>query len=316
MFLESNDIQENSVSVIVHIGYPKTATSWLQKNFFPKVRNAVYYPRRDTFEAIIPHNSLDFDPEKVRESFITGNAEHLILSLEGLVGTTHNFGLNGYLTTEHARRIHSIFPDAKIVLFIRRQENIIASSYVQYIKGGGTYSIEKYLYHNHFKNISGLSLFSFKYFEYDQIIRYYVKLFNEKKVKVYLFEMFSQNPIAFAQKFAEDLHLDVDHSSLDFCRVNPGYRNGVMFLARIVNRFTKRKMLNKHYFVHIPFWFLYSKKFLLWLNKFPLTGTYPKPEKILKVKNLNYIREYYKSSNMKLIKEFGLEQIRDYNYTL
>ena len=130
---------------IFHIGYPKTATSWLQKNFFPKIENATYISRHETFETFVQPNHFDFDADQIREKYSLNNKDLKIFSLEGFIGTTHNFGLNGYLTTEHAFRIHRVFPEARIILFIRKQPDIIASSYIQYIKGGGTYSLKKFL---------------------------------------------------------------------------------------------------------------------------------------------------------------------------
>ena len=35
---------------IIHIGYPKTATSWLQREFFPKVNNISIIPKKEIFK--------------------------------------------------------------------------------------------------------------------------------------------------------------------------------------------------------------------------------------------------------------------------
>ena len=33
--------------VLLHIGYPKTGTTWFQKRFYPNVENYKYYERED-----------------------------------------------------------------------------------------------------------------------------------------------------------------------------------------------------------------------------------------------------------------------------
>jgi len=185
---------------IFHIGYPKTATSWLQKNFFPNIQNASYVSRHETFETFVQPNHFEFDVEQILKKYSLNNNDLKIFSLEGFVGTTHNFGLNGYLTTEHAFRIHRVFPEARIILFIRKQPDIIASSYIQYIKGGGTYSIKKFLFHQNFQNIAGMPLFNWKYFEYHHVIKLYNELFGSGNVFVFLYEDFAKNGVDFLKR--------------------------------------------------------------------------------------------------------------------
>lgn len=304
------------MAIYVHIGYPKTASTWLQQNFFPFIQNAYYPPRAKVIPQIIRQNSLAFNPRSLQELYNKVKQDHLILSSENLVGTSYNFGLNGYLTAEHAHKIYNIFPEATILLFIRRQQDIIASNYVQYIKGGGTWGINKYLFHKNFTGLSGLFLFSFHYFEYDLIIRYYQKLFGEDRVKVYLFEEFAENPKLFCEKIAEQLDLKIAMKDLEFKKANPGYRIFILSLARLANLFTEKKMINKRYIIHIPYLWEYSKKILKSLNKYSLFGPFPETINILGKKNEQYIKDYYSKSNRNLLSTFGLEKIKNFDYPL
>ncbi len=301
---------------IFHIGYPKTATSWLQSSLFPNVKNANYIHRGDTAHSFIQCSHWDFDPDAVRQKYSEFAAKKMIFSLEGFIGTAHNFGLNGYMTYEHALRIKRTYPNAKIVLFIRKQTDIIASSYAQYIKGGGTYSLKKFLYHQSFINIGGLMLFNWQYFEYHHVIHLYKDLFGDENVHVFLFEDFVRNKQEFIRSFCSLLNLEVDIGQISLFRVNPGYRRGIKWMAKISNRFTERKMPNKYYLLHIPGWFRFSKQILLRLNKYRIFGKHLDSKDYLRGKIRKEVSDYYRQSNNILLSEHKLEQIRDFEYPL
>ena len=120
---------------IFHIGYHKTASTWFQNYFYPKVNNYLYVKRdniRDHFYKGIPQ---DFPKDC-----------DLIFCDEELSGNIHNGGLSGFLSKDVANKITD-FENPKVVILIRNQYDIIVSSYLQYIKKGGNYSLDAYLYH-------------------------------------------------------------------------------------------------------------------------------------------------------------------------
>jgi len=307
---------KRSMEPIIHIGYPKTGTSWFQLNYFPLAKNAICINNKEVRNNFIKPNSFEFDSKHIRKKILTIPAKYVILSLEGFVGTTHNFGLHGYLTKEHALRIYEVFPNATILLFIRNQPDIIASTYLQYIRGGGTYNIKKYLFHKNYSGLNSLSFFSFKHFEYHNIIGFYKKIFGDGNIKIFLYEEFLENNLAFSRKLSEILNLDINHNELDFQKVNEGYRRLIKFLALISNRFTEQKMPNKYYLIHIPGWFRFSKHILNNLNKYSVFGRHLNSKDILNNRNYQFIYNYYKESNRDLILKYQLSKIAQYNYPL
>ena len=50
---------------IFHVGYPKTATRWLQESLFPCIKDAMIVSKEDIFEYIIKPDSLSFNPDSV-----------------------------------------------------------------------------------------------------------------------------------------------------------------------------------------------------------------------------------------------------------
>lgn len=296
---------------IIHIGYPKTATTWFQNELFPYVTNKYYVPRTFIKSNIYGKTVFEYNGYEVKQKI----KHPFLLSFEGLSGNVHNYGLNGYMIKEFANRLFELSPNAVVVLFIRNQYDIIASSYLQYVKNGGTYGIKNYLHHPGFDDPRDSFLFSFDYFKYDKIIRLYVDLFGKTNVKVYLYEDFNTLGKVFVKKFIKDLELDVDLEKINLDRVNYAYRNRTRKIARIFNLFSKEGMVFKYYLMHIPGWYVFSKKLLFRFNQ-KLDYNIVSSSKLLNKKDILFIKRFYSQSNQILINEYQLEGIKKYNYPL
>ena len=191
---------------IFHIGYHKTATTWFQKEFYPKT-NRKFVLRKDI-------QAFFYDRKKI--NFPASNS---VFCDEELSGNIHNGGLSSFLSESVANKIATI-KDSEVILFIRNQKDIIASSYLQYIKEGGTYSLNRYLYHKEFPRNNRASLFSFKHFDYYDKIKMYENLLGKENVYVYIYEEFLENPKSFIAKFIENHNFEVDINSLNFKKSN------------------------------------------------------------------------------------------------
>jgi len=302
-------------SQIIHIGYPKTASTWLQNNFFNNISNIDFVDRRTTKEDFILSNSLDFDSNFLTDKY--KNKSRILLSHELLVGgMIHTGGVNGILIKEFCLRLKSVFPNAQIVLFIRNQTDMIASAYNQYIKGGGTYGINKYLYQNTFDALNKYFFFSFKYLEYDKIIDLYKKEFGENNVYIYLHEEFSKDPKEFTKKLSEKFNFDTDFDKIDYTPLNIKYRKHLKTLFRITNIFYRKSVINKFNLFRFNKLYYKSKNTFNSLNKYKIFGSFQNTREILKEKNYKYICDYYKESNQRLISKHKLNEIKEYNYPL
>lgn len=130
---------------IIHIGYHKTGTTWFQDIFYPAVRNRRYLPRAVARAAFLEAGALHFEPDQARHR-LGQDRDDIILCEENLSGGLHNGGLAGNLSKDVAGRIHDTLPGAQIVIFVRDPCSAIASAYLQYVKGGGTFGIHRYLF--------------------------------------------------------------------------------------------------------------------------------------------------------------------------
>jgi hypothetical protein len=299
---------------ILHIGYPKTASSWFQTCFYPKVRNVKYYEREIVQKLIISTYEFDFQKDFVQNNFVSEKTS--IICEETLVGTISTGGFRGSFTSSIAKRLHKLFPNAKVVIFIRRQPDIIASAYLQYIRGGGTKSINAYLGKNvNLGVVQGLSLFTFKFLEYHRSIELYKSIFGEEKILVYMYEDLFKNRGNFIKCFCDDLELDIDVDKVNWQFKNQKFRQFLIPLVRLSNCFTRRNNLNKYYLFHIPGWFYLSQRIFTALNRLKIFGSSPNSKSVLGRKNFEYILDYYKESN-RILKEKHLIDVEKNGYSV
>lgn len=302
-------------SNLIHIGYPKTATTWFQRNYYPVVSD-IYVPHHNIIkENIIGPFDLDYEGRKYYQNIIEGaDGKRIVICEENLVGSLQNGGMQGFHTKETGLRLKALFPDAEIVIFIRNQIEMIASAYIQYVKGGGNYSVRKYLFDKQFDYSNSRMLFSLDFFKYHHIIDFYKGLFGEDKVHVFLYEKFAENNKEFVRQFSRKFKLNVDAEKLDYSFQNIRLRKGLIPLARFTNSFSKRPIIYKYYLMHVPFWYLMNKKMILFLNKFRLFGKLPDAKEVLGKKTVAFLEEFYRESNQRLIEEHQLEGLIRYNY--
>ena len=225
----------------------------------------------------------------------------IIICEELLLASVRSGGFNGFVTKEIGHRLKTIFPDARIVIFIRNQIDLIASAYGQYIKDGGRERIDEYLFHSKAKFYVDLFQFSFKYLEYDLMLRFYQDLF-EKQIHIFPYEKFASDRSGFLEAFKNKFKLDVNLDALDLEPKN-----------KRLNTPTYTRWRNR---LRIPVSMSISN---LTGGRFNHESVFKKrksSEEILGHKNTHYIHQYYKESNQKLIELFGLEDIRGFGYPL
>lgn len=305
---------------IVHIGYHKTATTWFQTHFYPFVRNARYVPRTLVQDAFLEDTAFHFDPRRTLEKLAVKPDEKVILCEEGLSGYIHNGGYAGFYSKEMAHRIKAVLPDADIVIFVRNQPSIIAASYQQYVKGGGTHSVRRYLFAESYvqgarRELVKCPRFTFDHFEYAPLVARYQELFGKDRVHVFAYEAFRDEPQKFLSNYCTRLKLDAGSKDLSGSTSNRSYGLPTMWVVRVLNLFTNRTVLDKHYVVHIPFWYAIARGIGVALNQLPLLNWSPGPKRLLGPRVHEWITQRYVRTNAELKAMTGLP-LEDYGYRL
>ena len=169
--------------VYIHIGLHKTATTFLQKEVFPKIEGIRYY------------NLLESKNRQLLLSLATISKEtneKILISDEDLSGSPWIFD-NGYSVSLRYRilyALHRLFPDAKLIVGIRDKSSWLKSVYKQVRR------MNPFITKDTFKKS-----FDRRYLDFDTYIDCIKSLWGEKNVYIYKYEDLLTNP----QKFVRDL---------------------------------------------------------------------------------------------------------------
>lgn len=205
--------------LFLHVGYPKTASTTLQKHLFARHPD-LFYLGRPFAEPIaaIEKDILTADAERfdqrlsesqaaVRAALAAAGARPALLSHEGFLRATR---YDGHDVRRTAERLHRLFAGALeqadeigVVIVVRNQADLILSHFVQFVKGRQS-DLDAYLVAALEDPRSGLlsSLF------YDDIADLYAGLFGRAKVNVLAFESLVDDPAAFFGRLCGILGID------------------------------------------------------------------------------------------------------------
>ena len=184
---------------VIHVGYHKTASTWLQVCVFPYVAGLHYGdPLLGSFvvnlASAADHTFFAAGFRSVLRQIEGSSGGPLLLSYEGLSGSLWDGYGAGF---RNATRLHSVAPGARILLVVRRQDEMLRSVHAQYVNEGGTRSLRDFIQG---REVEG-SRFSLRHLEYDRLVGRYVQLFGRDRVWVVPYEHLR----ARRQMFLDDL---------------------------------------------------------------------------------------------------------------
>lgn len=185
---------------LLHIGYHKTATTWMQRRLF--TREHGFEPlltHKEVFDHVVAPHGLAFDasaPQALLAERAPAEGTPVVSS-EILSGHPFYGGLGSDV---YARRLHQIAPDARILVSIRNQLQLLPSIYMQYLLRGGTQPPDQF-----FEGTSEPGYFGFSalHFEYDRLVALYQSLFGPENVLVVTQEHLQSDIDGFARKIAD-----------------------------------------------------------------------------------------------------------------
>jgi Sulfotransferase family len=194
--------------VLIHIGYHKTATSWLEHLIFDNPESGFRWfhkkSRMAPVHRFIRDRPFEFDAEAVRAEFEPlieeAEAEGLkpVVSFGRLSGHAFSGGFDSKMIAD---RLKAVFPEARILIVIREQRSVIVSTYKQYVKTGGLCTLEHFL--EPAKDDWRIPEFDYRYYEYHHLIRHYQTLYGRGSVLVLPYERLVRDPRGFVATIAE-----------------------------------------------------------------------------------------------------------------
>lgn len=226
----------------VHVGYHKTATTFLQRSLFA---------RADTFSA--PWSIEDLDrllarPAPFTFDALTARAElefcaavgdgPVVVSHEDLVG--HPFS-GGFAGPEIADRLAAVFPEMRVLVVVREQASMLVSIYKQYVRGGGARQLEQLV--EPLPNDRRVPAFTLEHYRYDRLVDHYQRALGPERVRVLPFELLRAEPDRFVAEVCEFVGA-APPADLGSSPVNVGVTAGGVRLKRLLNRWFVRDAIN------------------------------------------------------------------------
>lgn len=194
----------------LHVGFSKCASTYLQA-FFEGHPN-IFLVNQSHFFAPLDHSGYKDGVVPYQRLFKSAQAtqvklesdEHIVLPLIHPVLCARATTLDSIV--EVSGRIKAVQPDAKIVLVIRNQVDLIVSRYSQYIMGGGKYTFDHFV-----SEFINCSLDGINYFQnyYSQILEIFQNDFSKDNVLMLLQEELRQDEARFIEDLCSFLSVNV-----------------------------------------------------------------------------------------------------------
>lgn len=223
---------DSAAKLIIHVGYHKSASTYLQKifetidvNYYFFNRKQVDYIERTDFSKEVFLNNIF-----TNFSFDEGSTGTTIISHEELSGHPHGFDIvDPYVVADN---LHSTFPDAHIMFIIRNQIDYLLSLYTYRVavKGEEYRNITRFLMEDGEKGL-------FAKLEYDKLIQYYIKLFGNDRVLVMPMELLKREPEEFHSKVQGYINFSYPTKKGNSGKVNVSTKKNILILFfRVINR--------------------------------------------------------------------------------
>ena len=254
--------------VYFHAGLGKVASTYLQKSVFPALEG-IYYLPRDRFRR---HHKL-IQAAEYPAYFLSREAgKHLIERLEAFA---------------------RIYPEARLLLFFRRQDEWIASHYRRYVKNGGTEPFDRYLDLDHDNGI-----WKQEQLRYVELIEQARRIFGRDPF-ILTYDRLREDPDEFAQRIATYLDARINPEKMCTRQVHgshsPRKLRAVRKLSRILRLPDPERQNVKRRFHRLRRRLELIRSHLLLLLAGVLPASWAADEDLTPGSHMQRIREHYHS---------------------
>ena len=301
---------------LIHIGYQKTGSTFLQFNVFNE-SYGFYNPfdrySSEVVQKLIITNPFEFNGHQTQKyfskKFRDAEKDNLcpVISAEDLSG--HLVAYRTY-EKEVSLRLKETFPEAKILIIVRKQQSIIKSAWRHYLRNKGPQPLSRFIGKQYMKD--GFSpILRLDKLKYDLTVNQYQNLFGRENVLVLPFELLKLDQKEYIKKI------------LEFSEVEPKEQQELYEPANLSPRAIELLVFNKlGFFMHKDT--LGEKTYLLEkiINKFSILARLITPESVNKRIEKSWdtyieemTRDYYCDSNRNLSTLTGLD-LANFGYDL
>ena len=205
-----------NASCLVHIGFYKSASTWLQKRYFTEtygfervmdslqLQLDVLAPQGENYQAEVIRTELADAFAQVQQRGLCP-----VISSEGLSG---DLVRGGHTQADLAKRMGEVLGDSpRILLVVREQRQLLRSAYKTLVYFGESRPVEKLL-----QPLAGdeAPRFHPQFLCFDRLVKMYQELFSPEAVLVLPYELFCQQPLDFLTRIRQHAGLPKASDSL------------------------------------------------------------------------------------------------------
>jgi len=191
--------------LLVHLGLHRTGSSWLQQRIFDGRDGrptSVVPDRAESARRIVLSREDDFDPPEVRR-WLTERTTAVVdaggvpvLSNERFSGNPHSGWFDADRTID---RLAAVVEDPRVMVVLRRQQDLIRSLYLQYVRIGGPASLTAYLQSPETGDHRAPG-FDPAFLRYDRLVDRLDRRFGRDRVLALPYDLLERDPHAFLDR--------------------------------------------------------------------------------------------------------------------
>ena len=236
--------------LFLHIGTQKTGTTTIQsilsRNKKKLLSEGISYLGRfaETAREIRVIESSDTElVEKLREEIEAEISFTKNWNIHTYVISNEKFSGDKLISYRNAGLIAKLLKDTlkpfsfeiKIIVYLRRQDDYIESTYAQRIYSGATLSFEEFM-----------EQFDKKDFHWDDFLHYYAEVFGKENLIVKRFDKkYLPKKESLIQSFGESIGSEfLQHYSQEIIK-NPGFSRDALEISRITNQYLDKKKMRR-----------------------------------------------------------------------
>lgn len=237
-----------TASVLLHVGLHKCASTWLQKTIFSDEVLGFFAPLGGMAAMAVTEfvtvDPLMFDAAQARsrlqEAVSTLHRDGLVtvISHEALSSRPHH---GRYYAPIVARRLHEVFPDARLLMVFREQVSMISALHVEHVRNGGMHSLAEFIGTGQ-EPPGWEALCKLSFFHFDRLLAAYEAEFGKDRVLALPLEMLRYEPEAFLARLFGFVGLPVVPVPSGQ-RANPTWAPTATEACRLANRLVRRNPL-------------------------------------------------------------------------
>lgn len=200
--------------IVIHVGLPKTGSTTLQRGYFPNLSGLAYLGKT----AIPKYSELrtpgDFDAATARreaeDALASLDRNKVLLSCESF--SEHVF-LPGMRIEGFAERLAAVYPQARIIVILRRQDDFVESLYKMWVSAGYPFDIRTFLClrpgdTERNKRLAIPLFCDLTSLNWLNLIETYRRIFGQDRVSCLPYELFVESPDAFTKALCNELGVD------------------------------------------------------------------------------------------------------------